>query len=64
MKNSLKERTRIQHGVIKEEYRTPQMEIIAFETEDIITASGGKQDDGVINLPFVPAGIMTGSKTV
>jgi hypothetical protein len=56
MKNSLKERTRIQHGVIKEEYRTPQMEIIAFETEDIITASGGKQDDGVINLPFVPAG--------
>lgn len=42
MKNSLKERTRIQHGVIKEEYRTPQMEIIAFETEDIITASGGK----------------------
>lgn len=55
MKNSLKERTRIQHGVIKEEYRTPQMESIAFETEDI-TASGGKQDDGVINLPFVPVG--------
>lgn len=26
MKNSLKERTRIQHGVIKEEYRTPQTE--------------------------------------
>ena len=38
MKNSLNERTRIQHGVIKEEYRTLQMEIIAFETEDIITA--------------------------
>lgn len=56
MKNSLKERTRIQHGVKKEEYRTPQMEIIAFETEDIITASDGKQDDGVINLPFVPVG--------
>lgn len=56
MKNSLKERTRIQHGVIKEEYRTPQMESIAFETEDIITVSGGKQDDGVINLPFVPVG--------
>lgn len=56
MKNSLKERTRIQHGVIKEEYRTLQMESIAFETEDIITASGGKQDDGVIKLPFVPVG--------
>lgn len=56
MKNSLKERTRIQHGVIKEEYRTLQMESIAFETEDIIAASGGKQDDGVINLPFVPVG--------
>lgn len=40
----------------KEEYKTPQMEIIAFETEDIITASDGKQDDGVINLPFVPVG--------
>ena len=56
MKNSVKERTRIQHGVKKEEYKTPQMEIIAFETEDIITASDGKQDDGVINLPFVPVG--------
>ena len=40
----------------KEEYKTPKMEIIAFETEDIITASDGKQDDGVINLPFVPVG--------
>ena len=56
MKNSLKERTRIQHGVKKAEYKTPQLEIIAFETEDIITASDGKQDDGVINLPFVPVG--------
>ena len=32
------------------------MEFIAFEIEVIITASDGKQDDGVINLPFVPVG--------
>lgn len=56
MQNSLKEQIRMQHGIIKEEYKTPQIEIIAFETEDIITASSGKQDDGVIHLPFVPAG--------
>lgn len=56
MQNSLKEQIRMQHGIIKEEYKTPQVEIIAFETEDIITASSGKQDDGVIHLPFVPAG--------
>ena len=51
MKNSLKERTRIQHGVIKEEYRTPQMEIIAFETEDIITTSGNDLPPVGIDTP-------------
>lgn len=31
---------------IKESYETPEIEVIEFETEDIITASG--------ELPFVP----------
>lgn len=26
---------------MKKEYHTPEMEIVEFETEDIITASGG-----------------------
>jgi len=33
---------------MKEVYETPEMEVVEFETEDIITASG--------ELPFVPAG--------
>lgn len=42
----------------KEQYEIPCMEITVFETEDIITASGGngKNDNGTIELPFVPAG--------
>ncbi len=32
---------------MKEVYETPEMEVVEFETEDIITASG--------ELPFVPA---------
>lgn len=32
---------------MKEIYETPEMEVVEFETEDIITASG--------ELPFVPA---------
>ena len=35
---------------MKEIYETPEMEIIEFETEDVITASGG----GVIHTPFEP----------
>lgn len=42
----------------KEQYEIPCMEIIVFETEDIITASGGndKNNNGTIELPFIPVG--------
>lgn len=33
---------------MKEIYETPEMEIVEFETEDVITASGG----GAINTPI------------
>lgn len=36
---------------MKEIYETPEMEIIEFETEDVITASVG---GGVIDTPFEP----------
>lgn len=35
----------------KEKYEAPMMEIIQFETEDIITASGG-DDDLIFSDPF------------
>ncbi len=34
---------------MKKEYRTPEMEIVAFETEDIITNSGIDDDDTPID---------------
>lgn len=34
---------------MKEKYETPEMEIVEFETEDVITASG------LGDTPFVPA---------
>lgn len=37
---------------MKEKYNTPEMEVVEFETEDIITASGGLTDTD--NLPFIP----------
>lgn len=36
---------------MKETYTTPEMEIVYFDTEDIITTSGDNNE-----LPFVPAG--------
>lgn len=39
---------------MKERYETPEMEIVEFETEDIITTSGGSTEVG--ETPFVPAG--------
>ena len=39
----------------KEKYETPEMEIVIFDSEDIITASNGSGDD-IIHLPFIPAG--------
>ena len=32
----------------KKEYVTPEMEITEFETEDVITTSGGELDEGGI----------------
>lgn len=40
---------------MKERYETPQMEIVEFETEDIITTSGnqGHNDpDGTLTIPI------------
>ena len=37
---------------MKERYETPEMEIVEFETEDIITTSGN-------DLPPIPVGIDT-----
>jgi hypothetical protein len=34
---------------MKKEYRTPEMEIVAFETEDIITNSGIDDDSLIID---------------
>ena len=36
-----------------EEYVAPEMEIVEFETEDVITTSCGG-DDGPIELPVIP----------
>lgn len=38
---------------MKEKYETPEMEIVEFETEDIITTSGGGSTE-VGELPLVP----------
>ena len=37
---------------MKEIYETPEMEIVEFETEDVITASG--DGGGAIDTPFEP----------
>ena len=37
---------------MKERYETPEMEIVEFETEDIIMCSGNEND-----LPGVPIGL-------
>lgn len=39
---------------MKERYETPEMEIVEFETEDIITTSGVSTEFG--ETPFVPVG--------
>ena len=43
---------------MKKNYITPEMEMVMFVQEDIITASNGidvDDGDGNIDLPFVPA---------
>ena len=37
---------------MKETYTTPEMEIVYFDTEDIITTSGRGENE----LPFIPIG--------
>lgn len=37
---------------MKDIYETPEMEVIEFETEDVITTSYGE----TIDLPFIPVG--------
>lgn len=38
---------------MKERYETPEMEIVEFETEDIITTSGGSTEFGEVQMaPF------------
>ena len=40
---------------MKNEYITPSLDIIEFETEDIITTSGGNGTKGVQELPELSA---------
>lgn len=40
---------------MKESYETLEMEIVEFETEDIVTTSNGNGPDEA-ELPFVPFG--------
>ena len=37
---------------MKERYETPEMEIVEFETEDIITASGNADDNSLSEIPI------------
>ena len=37
----------------KEKYITPEMEVIEFDTEDVITASTESEEDETINIPNV-----------
>ena len=39
-----------------ETYEELKMNIIYFDAEDIIVTSTGNEDEGVIVLPFLPAG--------
>ena len=39
---------------MKEVYTRPEMEIVEFETEDIITASGGNSGVATPETPIVP----------
>lgn len=48
----------------KKEYEKPMVEVIHFETEDIITTSGGNNivvpgGGGDYDLPFVPSSLET-----
>lgn len=36
-----------------EKYIKPELEIIEFESEDVITTSGNRNDD-LIQFPFIP----------
>lgn len=37
---------------MKERYETPEMEIVEFETEDIITSSGNADDNCLPGMPI------------
>ena len=39
---------------MEKQYITPEMEITEFETEDIITTSGGNGGQGIQELPDFP----------
>lgn len=42
--------------MVKEKYQEAEMKIIAIQKEDIVLASNtSEDDDGPIELPFVPA---------
>lgn len=41
---------------MKERYTAPEMNIIEFEVEDIITTSDSFEDDGPIELPVIRPG--------
>lgn len=37
-------------------YETPEIEVIRFDTEDVITTSGCVDPDAPIELPIIPIG--------
>ena len=37
---------------MNERYETPEMEIVEFETEDIITTSGNADDNSLLEMPI------------
>ncbi len=38
----------------KERYQEAEIKILRFEQKDIVLTSNGSEDDGPIELPFVP----------
>ncbi len=40
---------------MKKDYLYPEISVVKFNSEEVITASAGSNDDGEIILPIVPA---------
>ena len=38
----------------REKYQEAEMKVIKFQLEDVVVTSNGSEDDGPIELPYVP----------